>query len=201
MKVEFPPNGSGVRYYHNHILFFRNMFELAGINTTISTDLKVIAPAIFYVKINDKLVLIDYSGGENEYALKYTKNTGTIYTNQRKFEPENLNIPIFKAQLKPTNTYKNIFALPPLTVVRDRSQRNTHFEKLFTAKNRYNPYKYNDIICTNRFHMNAAFTRQVAISKIDKAKIPLDINIIRNRIDMLSHYKIFRNYKHIGGNN
>lgn len=179
VQVEFPILKSG-KNIDTYVKFALNNFILAGASVKYNEDLKfatnINGCVQFNARINNKSIFIDLQDGPTECMG---------FTNEKIYEPDNLNMPIFKVAVRPDIKYSdNIYPYGPFHVWNNKTTKD--LEKLLSYGNDYNPYSNNNII--NTISTLYSHTRKIAYSKLDYNKIYKDIKFIRNRVPQYQHW-------------
>ena len=183
VKIDYPalkPRS----YLNTYLKFPLNNFLLSGADVSFCEDLTFLHTdkekgAYVEVRINGKRALIDMQDGPKEYF-------GVIYEPKYKaYEPEKLNMPIFKINVRPDMEYAdNIFPYGPYQVWHNKDTKD--LEKFLSYGNTYNPFDSNSIINTTSHAYEG--TRAKAYAKLDYSKIYPEINFIRERVSQYKHW-------------
>lgn len=172
-------------------------FEIAGIPTVVDdsipkSDKNWKNSGCFYIKINGKLALIDFSEYYDENSWNCVDGTWIINPAplSPRYIPENLNVPIFKRMVVPWAKYaNNVFPYGPFYLSCSTQEK----EEFFNLGNIYNPKDSNRIIHTSRIYAQNIYTRGKAYPLIDKSKLPEDINLDQTRLEMQEFHKSHSN--------
>lgn len=184
IKLTFPANKS--RYYYGYCCSIKSAFEVAGAEVVIDPSLTYLCPGVFYFKINDKLVLADFSDYNDEYNWGY--NIHGFFRKNKMYIPENLNVPIFKRTMTVGNTYSNnTFPLGPYYVENNKNCKDLAF--LHSIGNIYDPIKGDGIFHSNRVYAQNTMTRGLAKKKINHKKLLPEVKFITSRVDQYTFWK------------
>ena len=194
ITLEFPSN-NGHPYYKFYTCWIKNVFEVAGAQVKINPELKYLAPAAYFIKVNGKNVFIEFSDFPDEHRYKIDYRNSTWRKLDRFYEPEKMDCPIFKRAHRPDYPYlDNVFPMGPFYVA-DNSKPDS-LVKLLSMGNIYDPFKAHKILHTNRVYAGAVLTRKPAYAQIDRDKLLPEVTFDTSRVDLFKHYE---RHKHLLG--
>lgn len=184
MKLSFPSliNCPNRAYYSSYCCPTKLAFEMVNADIVIDDTLGYLAGAIFFVKINDKLALIDLNDYYDECSWTYNKEgfhrTGKFY------DYEQLNVPIFKRTMITTEKYPdNVYAYGPFLPVNSIDE----YKKYLELKNIPVNSEPNKILHTNRLYAAATITRKKAFDNINLKKLLPEVSFDRQRLAKIPH--------------
>lgn len=189
MKLSFPSlaNCPNKGYYSSYCCPTKLAFEIVDADIVIDNSLKYLAGAIFFIKINDKLALIDLNDYYDECSWTYK---GGFHRTGKFYNYEELNVPIFKRTMITTEKYPdNVYPYGPFLPIESIAQYKSYLE----LKNLPITQKQNRVLHTNRIYAAAVITRKKAFDKINKNKLLPEVEFDTQRLNKISHLSRLRN--------
>jgi hypothetical protein len=182
MKLDFPTNKS--RYYDTYCHAFRLTFDVGGIPVNLDPSLEYLAPAIFYVRINGKLVLVDFSDFVDEYSWDWSHARGFFRLKKHYNYKDISHVPIFKRTMGVEDSYpENVFPHGPMLLLNSVQKYNN----LLGVGSSFDFNKRNKILHTNRLYAASQITRKRAFEILDSSKLLSNVEFDSDRVEQNQH--------------
>lgn len=184
MIVEFPSSKCfGINEWNIHIKFLIRNFELNNYKVIYNNDFRVTSSGLYPIKINNKLIYIDYADSPDNCWYQFNGNIGG-----KRYKYEDIVEPIFKRCMHVKFNYpNNIIPSGPLY-----TKDVAFIENLINKGNIYKPVN-NIIIHTGKTYCAGAYGRKTAFEKIDHNKLNSDIKFDRRFLKVQDHWSRFNN--------